>query len=68
MFYYQILIMFYSQIMFYCNPAYTANCPSEFIKLPNYQHSLSYTMENISYTSTRDMNLTVGYEYQTELL
>ena len=30
--------------------------------------SLLYTMENISYTSTRDMNLTVGYQYQTELL
>jgi hypothetical protein len=32
--YYQIIIMFYCQIMFYCNPAYTANCP---VNLLSYQ-------------------------------
>jgi hypothetical protein len=38
MFYYQIIVVFYFGIIFYCNPAYTANYPSEFVKLPNYQN------------------------------
>jgi hypothetical protein len=28
--------------------------------------SLLYTMQNISYTNTRDMNLTVGYQYHKQ--